>query len=92
MILARSQSDTTAKPLRASGDRNLSAESQLAQGLWSMDNSGRFPGWVLLASPGNYLVSAAFGWNRAATPNLVNTAGLSASPFQSSEWQGGTGE
>ena len=33
-----------------------------------------------------------FGWNRAATPNFFNTAGLPASPFQTNDWQGGTGE
>ncbi len=33
-----------------------------------------------------------FGWHRTANPNLVNEAGLPASPFQSNEWRGGTGE
>ncbi len=33
-----------------------------------------------------------FGWNRAATPNFFNAAGLPASPFQTNDWQGGTGE
>ena len=33
-----------------------------------------------------------FGWQRAATPNLVNSAELPASPFQTNNWQGGTGE
>ena len=33
-----------------------------------------------------------FGWHKVANPNLVNGAGLPASPFQSNKWQGGTGE
>ncbi|WP_437184944.1 sialate O-acetylesterase [Planctomicrobium sp. SH668] len=33
-----------------------------------------------------------FGWHRACDPNLMNTAGLPASPFQSKDWQGATGE
>ncbi|MDE0865371.1 MAG: 9-O-acetylesterase [Rubripirellula sp.] len=33
-----------------------------------------------------------FGWNKIANPNLVNSTGLPASPFQTDDWQGGTGE
>jgi sialate O-acetylesterase len=33
-----------------------------------------------------------FGWRNTANPNLANTAGLPASPFQTKDWQGGTGE
>ena len=33
-----------------------------------------------------------FGWHKVANPNLVNGAGLPASPFQTDNWQGGTGE
>ncbi len=33
-----------------------------------------------------------FGWHKLANPNLVNGAGLPASPFQTNDWQGGTGE
>ena len=32
-----------------------------------------------------------FGWHKVAQPNLVNSAGLPASPFQTNNWQGGTG-
>lgn len=32
-----------------------------------------------------------FGWHKVAMPNLVNSAGLPASPFQSKNWTGGTG-
>lgn len=32
-----------------------------------------------------------FGWHKLANPNLVNSAGLPASPFQTKEWHGGTG-
>ena len=33
-----------------------------------------------------------FGWHKVAMPNLVNSADLPASPFQTDDWQGGTGE
>ena len=33
-----------------------------------------------------------FGWHKLANPNLTNQAGLPASPFQTDNWQGGTGE
>lgn len=36
--------------------------------------------------------AARFGWRSIATPNLVNAAGLPASPFQSDNWRGGTGK
>jgi sialate O-acetylesterase len=35
---------------------------------------------------------ARFGWRNEANPNLINKEGLLASPFQSNNWQGGTGE
>jgi len=54
------------------------------------------------AVAGNTILSAAkevaaptqvrFGWRNEANPNLVNKAGLPASPFQTNNWQGGTGE
>ena len=33
-----------------------------------------------------------FGWHKVANPNLMNKEGLPASPFQTDNWQGGTGE
>lgn len=33
-----------------------------------------------------------FGWHKLTNPNLVNGSGLPASPFQTSNWLGGTGE
>jgi len=33
-----------------------------------------------------------FGWRNEANPNLANKAGLPASPFQTNNWRGGTGE
>jgi sialate O-acetylesterase len=33
-----------------------------------------------------------FGWHNLADPNLTNQAGLPASPFQTNDWLGGTGE
>ena len=41
-----------------------------------------------VASP----TQARFGWRNDANPNLVNKEGLPASPFQTNNWQGGTGE
>ena len=35
---------------------------------------------------------ARFGWRNEANPNLINAEGLPASPFQTNNWQGGTGE
>lgn len=32
-----------------------------------------------------------FGWHKTAQPNLVNSAGLPASPFRTKNWQGWTG-
>ncbi len=31
-----------------------------------------------------------FGWHKVANPNLINDAGLPASPFQTNDWTGGT--
>ena len=36
--------------------------------------------------------SVRFGWHKVANPNLINKAGLPASPFQTDNWTGGTGE
>jgi sialate O-acetylesterase len=33
-----------------------------------------------------------FGWRNITNPNLMNKEGLPASPFQTKNWQGGTGE
>jgi len=33
-----------------------------------------------------------FGWHATTNPNLVNSAGLPASPFQTKDWRGGTGK
>jgi sialate O-acetylesterase len=41
-----------------------------------------------VATPAN----VRFGWHNQANPNLVNKEGLPASPFQTDNWQGGTGE
>jgi sialate O-acetylesterase len=41
-----------------------------------------------VASP----TQARFGWRNEANPNLANKEGLPASPFQTNNWQGGTGE
>lgn len=37
-------------------------------------------------------VHVQFGWHKVANPNLVNSEGLPASPFQTNRWTGGTGE
>ena len=41
-----------------------------------------------VASP----VHVRFGWRNVPNPNLVNKEGLPASPFQTDNWQGGSGE
>ncbi len=33
-----------------------------------------------------------FGWSNTANPNLMNSEGLPASPFQTKDWKGGTWE
>ena len=33
-----------------------------------------------------------FGWHKVANPNLVNGAGLPASPFHTDNWQGSAAE
>ena len=33
-----------------------------------------------------------FGWRNTANPNLMNAEGLPASPFQTKDWKGGTGD
>ena len=33
-----------------------------------------------------------FGWHAITNPNLVNSAGLPASPFQTKDWRGGNGK
>ena len=48
---------------------------------------------VIVSSPAVPAPKAArFGWRSVAQPNLVNGAGLPASPFRSTDWRGGTGE
>jgi sialate O-acetylesterase len=47
---------------------------------------------VVLSAEGVTPVQVRFAWHKVANPNLVNGAGLPASPFQSADWQGGTGE
>ena len=37
-------------------------------------------------------VHVRFGWHKVANPNLISSAGLPASPFQTENWTGGTGE
>ncbi|MBI2441055.1 MAG: sialate O-acetylesterase [Lentisphaerae bacterium] len=47
---------------------------------------------VLQAAGMDAPTQARFGWSKTANPNLVNRAGLPASPFRTENWQGGTGE
>jgi sialate O-acetylesterase len=47
---------------------------------------------VVVSADGVTPVTVQFGWHKVANPNLVNGAGLPAAPFQSKDWQGGTGE
>jgi len=48
---------------------------------------------VVVSAPGATAPKfVQFGWHRSANPNLMNKAGLPASPFQTDGWRGGTGE
>jgi sialate O-acetylesterase len=47
---------------------------------------------VVSASEVKIPQTVRFGWRKITNPNLVNSAGLPASPFQTDDWQGGTGE
>lgn len=48
---------------------------------------------ILVSAPSvNNPTQARFGWHKLTSPNLVNEAGLPASPFQTKNWRGGTGE
>ena len=47
---------------------------------------------VVVSAEGVTPATVQFGWHKLANPNLVNSAGLPAAPFQSNNWQGGTGE
>ena len=62
---------------------------------------GKFVDAVAKIDGKSVLVSAAtitaptqvrFGWHRSTNPNLVNAEGLPASPFQTKNWTGATGE
>jgi sialate O-acetylesterase len=84
----------TAKGLKSSDKKPLS-EFQIAGA------DGNFVSATAVISDNSVLVSAEgvkspkqvrFGWHRSANPNLVNTEGLPASPFQTKNWTGGTGE
>ncbi len=48
---------------------------------------------VLVAAKGvKAPTQVRFGWHKVANPNLINAEGLPASPFQTNNWRGGTGE
>ena len=80
--------------LKSSDGKSLT-EFQIA------DESGEFVDATATVDGNSVIVSAdavtkptqvRFGWHKLANPNLVNSAGLPASPFQTNNWQGGTGE
>ncbi|MGB1707706.1 MAG: 9-O-acetylesterase, partial [Rubripirellula sp.] len=84
----------TANGLRSS-DGNALSEFQVA------GNDGKFVAADAIVDGNTVIVSASqvkspktvrFGWHKTANPNLVNSAGLPASPFQTDNWRGGTGE
>jgi sialate O-acetylesterase len=84
----------TAEGLRSRDEKPLS-EFQIA------GSDGKFVAAQAIVDGNTVIVSASevkspktvrFGWRKIANPNLVNSAGLPASPFQTDNWQGGTGE
>ena len=84
----------TAKGLR-SRDENPLNEFQIAGA------DGKFFAADAVINGSTVVVSAGevqspktvrFGWRKIANPNLINSVGLPASPFQTDNWRGGTGE
>ncbi|MGI9466011.1 MAG: sialate O-acetylesterase [Rubripirellula sp.] len=84
----------TAEGLRSRDEKPLS-EFQIA------GSDGKFVAAQAIVDGNTVIVSASevkspktvrFGWRKIANPNLVNSTGLPASPFQTDNWQGGTGE
>ncbi len=59
-----------------------------------VDANASIDGKTVVVSSGKVREPAhvRFGWHKVANPNLVNSAGLPASPFQTNNWTGGTGE
>lgn len=47
---------------------------------------------MVFAAGANAPKAVRFAWHKTANLNLVNAAGLPASPFQTDDWTGGTGE
>ena len=74
------------KPLRRVRDRRCGR--QVAPAEATIDGDTILVESKNVASP----TQARFGWQNKANPNLVNQEGLPASPFQTNNWQGGTGE
>ena len=84
----------TAEGLKSSDDQPLK-EFQIA------GEDGKFVAATAEIDGATVVVHAAevpapkhvrFAWHKVAQPNLVNSAGLPASPFQTDNWQGVTGE
>lgn len=84
----------TAKGLKSSDDEPL-GEFQLAgeDGTF-VDAEAKIDGkFVVVRADGvKSPKQVRFGWHKIANPNLVNSEGLPASPFQTEDWTGGTGE
>ncbi|MFT5129043.1 MAG: sialate O-acetylesterase, partial [Rhodothermales bacterium] len=62
-----------------------------ADGMFADGNAEIDGETVLVSAEGVTPVEVRFGWHKLANPNLVNGAGLPASPFRSKNWQGGDG-
>ncbi len=84
----------TGKGLKSRDDKPLS-EFEIA------DKSGKFVAAQATIEGKSIIVHAKdvaaptqvrFGWRKTANPNLVNSSGLPASPFQTKNWTGGAGE
>ena len=83
-----------AKGLRARNDKPLTefqiagADGEFVKAVAEIDGESVVVSAEGVASP----KQVRFGWHKLANPNLVNGAGLPASPFQTDKWRGGTGE
>ena len=83
-----------AKGLKASDGKPLSefmiagADHRFVKAEAEIDGESILVSAPEIASP----KTVQFGWHSKAQPNLVNGAGLPASPFHTRNWKGGTGE
>lgn len=84
----------TAEGLKSSDDKALIEFKIAGKDGAFVDATATIDGQTVVVSADSVKepTQVRFGWHRSAVPNLVNSAGLPASPFQTEKWTGGTGE